>query len=168
MKNAINFSIGLLFLFACSKTDSVSPISKSELLTKQVWKITKYVIGTPTKQTVQLSTDGTLYLQDISKISFTFKSDGSFSDTDYLGTAYPNQTWKLLNNDTQIEFKNNNLGTTNILSIEALDETNLTLKRVYRQADTPTDKWNSLLATLKTLGYGSNITECFIAQSFTH
>jgi heat shock protein HslJ len=92
MKKIFIASILTLLLLNCTKNASVSPIEKPELLTKQVWKIKKYVIGTPTKQTVQLSTDGTLYLQDISKISFTFKSDGTFSDTDYLGTAFSNQT----------------------------------------------------------------------------
>lgn len=166
-RNILLFCLSLV-LFNCTKSETISPISKAELLTKQVWKIKKYVMGTPSKQTVQLATDGTLYLQDISKISFTFKADGTFTDTDYLGTAYTNQTWKLLNNDTQIEFKNSTTGNTNTLTIDALDENNLTLTRVYHQNDTPADRWNALLVTLKTLGYGTNITECFITQTFTH
>lgn len=164
----------LLFLFLtslfwnCKKTETISPIAKAELLTKQVWKINKYVIGTPARQTVQYSRDGTASLQDISKLGFTFKSDGTYTSTDYLGNVLTNTTWKLLNNDTQLELKNNTTGNTDVITIDALDETQFILSRVYKQADTRADRWTELTTTMKSLGYGVNLTEIFITQSFTH
>jgi hypothetical protein len=167
MKKLLLFLSLTLLLCNCKKTEAVSPALKAETLTKQVWKISKYVIGTPARQTVQYSKDGTGTFFDISKITFTFKSDGTLIDTDYLGNP-TNQTWKFVNNDTQIELKNTTTGTINIVNVDALDDSQLILRKVYTQADTPATKWTELTTTMKSLGYGIGLTEIFITQSFTH
>ncbi|MES2795151.1 MAG: hypothetical protein V4683_04250 [Bacteroidota bacterium] len=103
MKNLIKFltiSILLFNVSSCKKEESAPTATKTEMLTKQPWVINQADFSSGLTLTVYKK-GATSNVLDASKISLTFKSDGTITATDLDGNGVSG-SWSFNADETKI------------------------------------------------------------------
>lgn len=169
MKRLLLYFFVSSIFFSCKEESAVSPVSKTDLLTKQRWNIYKYTIGTPntpTRSISQLASEKNNgnYYADFSFAYSIFKKDGTLT---LLNTSneFREYKWKFVN-ETQMETIGIQSGESQIDDIVELSETRLILKTTLKKGVTTTDRWNYTAADLRSKGFGVGFTEVYIIEEF--
>ena len=117
-----SFLFFLIFIFSCSKTE-VIPKTKTDLLTANVWKLSKVTEISNNKNMImfELGVTKTTARDDFNKVRVSFLKDGTTNqiDGDNLKTI---GTWVFTNNETQIETKRGGSTSKFTLYIDKLEE----------------------------------------------
>lgn len=117
-----SFLFFLIFIFSCSKIEVV-PKTKTDLLTANVWKLSKVTEISNNKNMImfELGVTKTTARDDFNKVRVSFLKDGTTNqiDGDNLKTI---GTWVFTNNETQIETKRGGSTSKFTLYIDKLEE----------------------------------------------
>jgi hypothetical protein len=148
--------IFLIFLafafFGCSETEVVSPETKTDLLTKNSWVITKYTITTISKSIDVYTKGGSMNLANYEKYKATLLKNGELTIVDENGIS-KSGTWKFINNETQIQTSYN------ILNIDLLEDGKLVLNYTVKKTETPAAEWKSHFDFLTFYGFSTATQE---------
>ncbi len=116
-----SFLFLLTFIFSCSKTE-VIPKTKTDLLVANVWKASKVIEIRNGKTTIMFEKGVTSssIRDDLGKVRITFLKDGTFT-TINADNGKESGTWKLTNNESQIEINTNSKIKANILYVDKIE-----------------------------------------------
>ncbi len=160
MKRTLILSILTLFLLNCTKNESVSPETKTDILTKNSWIMGKYAISTISKSIDVYVKGGSKNLGNYDKYQATFLSNGQVTIIDENGVSKIG-TWKFINNETQIQTS------FNILNIDLLESGKLVLSYTVKKAETPAAEWKSYFDFLTFYGFSTATQEFKQTQTMT-
>jgi Domain of unknown function (DUF5004) len=118
----IPFFFFSILIFSCSKTE-VAPKTKTDLLTSNVWKLSKVTEVRSNKSTImfEIGVTKATTRYDFNKVRITFLKEGTFSNIN-ADNGKENGTWKFTNNESQIEIITATKSKANILYLDKIEE----------------------------------------------